>query len=170
MSFQYNDGGRAAEGYKGSTGDCVCRAVAIASEKPYQEVYEVLAEGNANERITKRSPKSLGKKTASKGIMAKRKWFNDYMLSLGFVWYPTMKIGSGCKVHLRPEELPSGRLVVSVSRHLVAVIDGVINDTHDPSREGTRCVYGFYYLPDYTSQRDIENKMHHLHTSELEKV
>ena len=25
-----------------------------------------------------------------------------------------------------------------------AVIDGVIRDTHDPGRDGTRCVYGYY--------------------------
>ena len=37
-----------------------------------------------------------------------------------------MHIGSGCKVHLRDGELPSGRLVVSVSKHMVAVVDGVI--------------------------------------------
>jgi hypothetical protein len=55
-----------------------------------------------------------------------------------------MKIGSGCRVHLRERELPSGRLIVSVSRHMVAVIDGVIHDTHDPSRGGTRCVYGYW--------------------------
>jgi hypothetical protein len=30
------------------------------------------------------------------------------------------------------------------SRHLVAVIDGVIHDTHDCSRDGTRCVYGYF--------------------------
>jgi hypothetical protein len=55
-----------------------------------------------------------------------------------------MKIGQGCKVHLRKEELPSGRLIVSVSRHLTAVIDGVIYDNHDCSRDGSRCVYGYY--------------------------
>lgn len=47
-------------------------------------------------------------------------------------------------VHLRDGELPMGRLIVSVSRHLVAVIDGVIYDTHNCSRNGTRCVYGFW--------------------------
>lgn len=41
-------------------------------------------------------------------------------------------------------ELPSGRLIVAVSRHLCAVIDGVIHDTFDPSRDGTRCVYGYF--------------------------
>jgi len=66
------------------------------------------------------------------------------MESTGWQWPPTMLIGQGCKVHLRAEELPAGRLVVSVSKHLVAVIDGVIQDTHDPSRNGTRCVYGYF--------------------------
>ena len=45
---------------------------------------------------------------------------------------------------LRADELPGGTLIASCSRHMVAVIDGVIRDTHDPSRGGTRCVYGYY--------------------------
>jgi len=57
-----------------------------------------------------------------------------------------MSIGSGCKVHLDGNELPEGRLVASLSKHVAAVIDGVINDTYDCSREGTRCVYGYYIL------------------------
>jgi hypothetical protein len=69
------------------------------------------------------------------------------MKQLGWVWTPTMQIGSGCTVHLRPSELPSGRLVVSVSKHLTAMIDGVIHDTHDCSRRGKRCVYGYWQPP-----------------------
>jgi len=142
-----DDGGRAAAGFKGNAGDCVARAVAIASRRPYAEVYQRLADGNASQRVTKRMKKSrAGKRTARDGISTKRKWFDDYMTELGFEWIPTMQIGQGCKVHLRSEELPSGRLVVSVSRHMVAVIDGVIHDTYNPSREGTRCVYGYYRL------------------------
>lgn len=62
----------------------------------------------------------------------------------GGKWHPTMTIGSGCKVHLRADELPSGRIVCSCSGHLVAVIDGVLNDTFDSSRGGKRCVYGYW--------------------------
>jgi hypothetical protein len=40
MDFIYNDGGRVATGYKGRASDCVVRAIAIATQKPYQEVYE----------------------------------------------------------------------------------------------------------------------------------
>jgi hypothetical protein len=56
-----------------------------------------------------------------------------------------MGIGTGTTVHLRDGELPMGRLIVACSRHYVAVIDGVIHDTSDPSRDGTRAVYGYYY-------------------------
>ena len=68
--------------------------------------------------------------------------YEPYLRWLGWAWTPTMAIGSGCRVHLRAEELPPGRLIVSVSRHLVAVIHCVIDDTHDCSRNGSRCVYG----------------------------
>ena len=57
-----------------------------------------------------------------------------------------MSIGSGCRVHLRADEPPPGRLIVKISRHYTAVIDGVIPDTHDASRGGTRCVYGYWRL------------------------
>ena len=143
-AFVYNDGGREAAGYKGSAGDCVCRAVAIAAQLPYQEVYNRLAEGNASQRKSKRTGKQP--RSARTGIYTTRKWFKDYMRELGFVWTPTMQIGSGCQVHLKADELPSGRLVCNVSRHSVAVIDGVINDTYDCSREGTRCVYGYWRM------------------------
>jgi len=143
MKFIYNDGGRKQADYKGQAGDCVARAIAIASEQPYQTVYDILAEGNASQR---RSKHDRGKRTRSArdGIKVTRKWFKDYMASIGFEWTPTMLIGSGCKVHLRDGELPKGRLVVSVSKHYTSVIDGVINDTHDCSREETRCVYGYW--------------------------
>jgi hypothetical protein len=142
MEWQYDDGGREAAGYKGKAGDCVTRAVAIAAGLPYAEVYDKLAGETGAQRASKRTKKRSA--SARNGINTKRKWFNDYMTSLGFNWFPTMTIGSGCKVHLRSDELPKGRLVVSVSGHMVAVIDGVIHDTFDPSRDGTRCVYGYY--------------------------
>jgi hypothetical protein len=67
-----------------------------------------------------------------------------------------MQIGSGCKVHLRADELPNGRLVVHTSRHSTAVIDGVIHDTYDPSRGGNRCVYGYWKLADPLSSYMVD--------------
>ena len=134
--FTYNDGGRAQAGYKGSVGDCVCRSIAIVSGLPYSEIYKALSQGTGAQRATKGRKRIA---TASNGINTNRKWFKDYMASIGFKWTPTMKIGSGCKVHLCAEELPAGKIVVAVSRHYTAMIDGVIHDIHDPRRE-VHCV------------------------------
>lgn len=143
--FLHNDGGRQAAGFKGTTSDCVTRAIAIVTGLPYKEVYNRIAEGNATQR---RSKHDTGKRvrTARNGVCTKRKWFKDYMRELGFEWHSCMDIGSGCKVHLRHQELPSGKIIVSLSRHCAAVIDGVIHDTYDCSRDGTRCVYGYWKL------------------------
>ena len=139
MRFQFNDGGRVAAGYKGSAGDCVVRSVAIATGLPYQQIYDLVNKLSARERMSKRK---RGTSNARTGVHKSTiKWV---MESLGWKWTPTMQIGSGCTVHLRANELPSGRLVVSVSKHLTAVIDGVIHDTHDCSRGETRCVYGYW--------------------------
>jgi hypothetical protein len=144
MKVVITDGGRKAAGFTGTArGDCVARSIAIVSGRPYREVYDRLAEGNATQRKTKRNRGPRGR-TASDGINVRRKWCQDYMRELGFVWVPVMGIGTGCKIHLRRGELPMGRLVVSCSKHWTAVIDGVIHDNHDPSRGGWRCVYGYY--------------------------
>ena len=137
-----DDGGRQAAGYKGQAGDCVTRAIAIATSQPYQEVYDALNGLAVTERTGKRK---RGKSSARTGVY--RPTLRKYLMSLGWQWTPTMQIGQGCKVHLTAAELPGGNLIVSVSKHLVAVVDGVIHDTHDPSRDGTRCVYGYWTKP-----------------------
>ena len=115
------------------------RSIAIATGLPYQQIYDLVNGAAVYERTGTRK---RGKSNARTGVY--KTSIKRVMKSLGWVWTPTMQIGSGCTVHLRADELPSGRLVVSVSNHLTAVIDGVIYDTHDPSRRGTRCVYGYW--------------------------
>jgi hypothetical protein len=144
IEVKYNDGGRKDAGYKGNARDCGVRAIAIAAQMPYQEVYDLVNwYGNNWERKSKRKS---GKSNARKGIYGKT--FKKIMRDLGWSWQPTMQIGSGCKVHLRPDELPKGRIICRLSRHFVAVIDGVIQDTYNPTRGGTRCVYGYWYKED----------------------
>jgi hypothetical protein len=139
MRFVFDDGGRKAAGYKGDAGDCVCRAIAIATGKPYQEVYDALNGLGRSERTGRRK---RHKSSARTGVYTPT--LRRYLESLGWSWMPTMGIGTGCKVHLADGELPAGRLVVNVSRHTVAVLDGVIHDNHDPQRDGRRCVYGYF--------------------------
>lgn len=144
IAYQFNDGGRQASGFKGRAGDCVARAIAIAADLPYQDVYARLAQETGAQPAGKRGKRAA---SARSGIHVKRQWFRNYMAELGFVWVPTMAIGSGCTVHLRAAELPAGRLIVSVSGHYTAVIDGVLHDTGDCSRGGQRCVYGYWHRP-----------------------
>lgn len=54
MPFVVDDGGRAAAGYKGKAGDCVARAIAIAADLPYADVYAVLAKGTGSQPAGKR--------------------------------------------------------------------------------------------------------------------
>lgn len=146
LGFQFNDGGREVAGFKGGAGDCVVRAIAIAAELPYMQVYEDLRIANAT--YAEQRNDKLARRLAEKGSSPRngnhRNVFHDYILGHGFKWVPTMKIGAGCQVHLVASELPEGRLIVKVSKHLSAVIEGVIQDTHNPSRGGSRCVYGYY--------------------------
>ncbi len=136
MRFQYNDGGRSFK-YKGLAGDCVVRAIAIAFEKPYQEIYDELFALNKLNNKSKRSSSPRDGGTSNKV-------FKQYLADHNWKWTPTMLFGQGCKVHLKAEELPTGRIIVNLSKHLCAVIDGVIHDTYDCSRNETRCVYGYW--------------------------
>ncbi len=128
MKVIITDGGRAAAGYRGDARDCVTRAIAIATDIPYAEVYAALSEA--------------GGTSAREGVH--RTTYERYLQQRGWIFVPTMFIGSGCKVHMRDGELPGGRIIVRLSRHTCAVIDGVAHDTHDPTRGGTRCVYGYF--------------------------
>lgn len=141
-----NDGGRAAAGYKGSASDCVVRAIAIAAERPYAEVYDALFAMRIHHAATRRdrTARNIKRKGNSPRNGTARKIYEAYLKELGWRFVPTMGFGTGTRVHLRRDELPTGRIIARVSKHLVAMIDGVIHDTFDCTREGTRCVYGYY--------------------------
>jgi hypothetical protein len=161
IEFIYNDGGREAAGFKGHTRDCVTRAIAIVTDKPYKEVYDDInnLSKDCGKELVKSSYGYSYEKTSSARTGVQRKIYDKYLKSLGYKWIPTMFIGKGCKVHLKADELPKDRLIVRVSKHLTAVIDGVVNDTVNPAREihvseykngnqlnyiQERCVYGYY--------------------------
>lgn len=142
IPFAYDDGGR-GEHFKGRrAGDCVTRAITIASGRPYLEVYATL---NLLAKRHERPRAGSKRSTARDGVH--RRTAARYLESIGAEWIPTMAIGSGCRVHVRAGELPPGRLVLSLSRHMAAVVDGVLRDTYDCSRDGTRCVYGYWIVP-----------------------
>ena len=125
--YQYNDGGRSASGRKGHAGDCVCRAIAIAMDRDYDEVYRELADAN----------KAAGhKKSARNGIY--RKVYEAYLNQHGWVWHSAPKF-DGRKA--RHSDMPNGVVIVRMARHIACVIDGVVHDTWDSRR---KMVYGYW--------------------------
>ena len=137
-NFQFNDGGREVAGFQGKTGDCVTRAIAIALEIPYKQVYDEM-----NDLICQHRKTKIQKSSSSRGGVNK-KFYRKFLEDRGWKWIACMKIGTGCKVHLKADELPKGRIIARLSRHIVAVINGVVNDTYDCSTNETRCVYGYF--------------------------
>lgn len=140
MKFQYSDGGRSNYFKAANVGDCVTRAICNATGKDYKEVYNALNERAKNEKVYKHR----GEKRSSSRDGVFKETYKQYLKDIGWVWHPTMIFGCGCQVHLKADELPDGVLIVSVSKHLTCVKDGVLYDTYDCSRGETRCVYGYY--------------------------
>lgn len=131
MEYIYNDGGR-SKYFKGKAEDCVCRAISIASNRDYKEVYNSLK-------------KALG--TPRNGVFTTNKAFKDWMVANGFVWTPCSGIGVKTSVHFIEGELPKGRLVCSVAKHYVAVVDDKVYDTWDSrynSFNEIRRIYGYW--------------------------
>lgn len=135
MPYVFDDGGRSLY-FKGKgVGDCVCRAIAIASGRDYKEIYDGLFSA------MKKSPRS--------GVFTGKKAFKDFMASLGFTWVSLCYVGSPDASHFYKGELPDGRLVVSAHRHYIAVVDGVVRDTWDSRRNSygeVRRIYGYWRM------------------------
>ena len=139
MRFVYDDGGRSKYFRAEKVGDCGVRAICNATGLDYKEVYDEINRLARKERVGVRKQ---GISSARNGVY--KQTMDKFMKSIGWQWVPCMTIGSGCKVHLRSDELPKGNLVLSLSKHWSCVKDGVLYDTYDCSREGTRCVYGYW--------------------------
>jgi hypothetical protein len=146
MKWVYDEGGRWEAGYRPRhVGDCVVRAITIATEKPYQEVYEALRLASASHAMVgyydgpKHRPRyRTSYANPDRGIPDCA--YRSYLAALGWAHIPIQER----KVRLVAGELPNGRLVVEVSKHLVAVINGVIHDTRDCSAHGRRFVKGYF--------------------------
>lgn len=149
IRHKYNDGGRRDAGYKGDSGDCVVRAIAIATGLPYKEIYAELFKRTVSHAKNRRDKYAKELRSARRSELSPRtgvhrKVYEPYLESLGWKWVATSGIGRGCKMRLTASELPVGTVILRVSQHLTCTLDGVLNDTYDCSRGGTRMVYGYY--------------------------
>ena len=146
----FNDGGR-SNYFKGKTGDCVTRAISIASDQDYKKVYDdikSLSKEYAQKRNNKASRriKQLGNRCVRQGTS--KAVYHPYLLEQDWIWIPTNHIGQEDKVYLRPSELPEGKLIVQIRKYLTVVENGLLYDTYDCSdRPTTPMVYGYYMRP-----------------------
>jgi len=129
-----HDGGRAAAGYRSSANDCVVRAVAIAGQLPYREASEVVRAVTSKEKAPRR------RRSSPRGGVTPQSTRRVFEV-LGWSWVPTPGL------RMEAEALPPGRLVVRLSHHVAAVVDGVLYDVFDCSRGGTRPIYGYWRRP-----------------------
>jgi SNF2 family DNA or RNA helicase len=119
--FVRDDGGRAAAGFKGHTGDCVVRAISIAMDPSgalYKQVYEALkARMPAGKSVRDGCPVEVS---------------GPYLQELGW-----QHIDVPITL-LKDAKLPAGRLVVETPTHWVAAIDGVFYDSGDFATKSSR--------------------------------
>ena len=128
----FDDGGRELSGRKGRVNDCVVRSISIVTGLPYDAVYaEVMRRGRIGYKRKHYSPRW--------GVDTTRVWFQNYMISLGFVWHK-LKRGTliGAIAHLR------GRFVVDMRRHYAAMVDGVVHDVFDCTLRSNRRICGYW--------------------------
>lgn len=154
LKYKYSDGGRAEAGYKGQVGDCATRACAIATGIPYKEVYLTLQ--RLQKAYIKETQEMVANSKSARVHMQYRHVIKEgqsvrngvyvevlhrFFKSIGWTWVAKMSIGSGCTLHLG--DIPeSGTYVCRLSKHYVAVIDGVVLDTFQDDWD--RCVYGYW--------------------------
>ncbi len=128
MEFMWNDGGRAACGFVGTTGDCVTRAISIATGSVYRDVYAELGEAS------QKSPRCGMPIDIAASYLAKRDWQNCDGLGKTFD-------GKG---------LPDGVVILHVSsphrrsHHFCTVVDHVVHDTWSPSDDEDYVINRFW--------------------------
>ena len=141
LPFDRFDGGRAGErGYGGtrSTGDCVPRAIAIATDQPYKQVHQELRDLQYAAGM---------RRSVSNGTIDSV--WQPYLRELGWTEH-RCDVPKGHRPWLLAEEewLPMDEnVIVSLPRHLTTVMRGVLTDTYDPSKRGTAIVAAFWTGP-----------------------
>lgn len=127
MNFIYSTGGREKYFKALNVGDCVTRAICLATGKDYLEVYKRLKELAKAESTKKHQKQS----SVRDGVFGET--YKKYLKEIGWQKVATIKKGSPERMHLTEEEIPDGVFIAQLSRHLVCVKDKVIYDTYNSS-------------------------------------
>jgi hypothetical protein len=109
----------AAADTKGPQGDCVTRAISLVTGMPYHQVKQMVNEVLSNGR-------SNG--SASWGVPVDTFRFQNFLKELGFRRCP---VAPGTRL----DDLPPGKWMVQVPKHMTVVKGGKIHDTFDPRKK-----------------------------------
>jgi len=116
------DGGRAGSRRPRQSKDCTVRAVALARNIPYDAAYDLLHEA--------------GRK-CSRGFHVQR-WLGDQAWATK-IPFPAVKGQPRMNPATFTKQLPTGRFICRVAKHVFAVIDGVVHDSFENRPD--RCIY-----------------------------
>lgn len=123
VKFRQYDSGRGESKRSRQKNDCTVRAYAAAFDLPYDEVYDSFA--------------VLGRK-CGRGFN-----FRDFAKTHPRLRWHSFPAEKG-KSRMNPAKFgaayPTGRWIARTAKHVFAIIDGVVIDTHSPSP--ARCIYG----------------------------
>jgi hypothetical protein len=126
MNWYYHDGGRKQAGYGKAKGDCVTRAIAIITNLPYINTYELVNRYCSMERNRKSS--------ASEGVS--KKTIDRIMKNLGFTWIPKrFKWG---------EERIEGKVILNLSAHVIPVVGEKYYDISPNQIKKGEMIYGYW--------------------------
>lgn len=115
--YIFNDGGRKALGLYNLEGDCVVRAISIAFKRHYRDVYQEL------QKMQNRwdADQTWGRSIRKGGVWDQV--YEKYMSDNG--WERARNAG-------RTDNLPlHGRYILEINKHLMALINGNIQDDLD---------------------------------------
>lgn len=129
--FVFSDGGRAASGFVGLTGDCVTRAIAIATGQSYRSVYDEIGERTA------KSPRGGVETSAAEKFLKDLGWQSQ----------------SGMQLEFAPQLLPKGIVIVDLvgtrkNRHYTCMVDRTIYDTWNPAEDSCYKVVQYFLPPE----------------------
>lgn len=116
------DAGRSTSKRAKQKNDCTVRALATARGLPYDDAYDLLA--------------AAGRK-CGRGF-AFSKWINEQPWAKK-ISFPAVKGKRRMNPATFSQQFPHGRFVCQVAKHVFAVIDGVVHDTH--ASRPDRCIY-----------------------------
>lgn len=123
MRFHKTDGGREAAGYKGKTGDCAIRAIAICTGEPYKEVYGELYDIAKGWTGRSKIAKAIRSRPSPRGGVY-QEVVQKYLESRGW-----KKVTGNRK--LNDPYFDKGTFICSIRRHYTSVIDGELYDAFD---------------------------------------